>query len=81
LTALGRNWDIESEVCFNAQLASQSLRWYPADVIPQITQVPEGVSEVKFRSDLQVAAEIATDVFALEGEFPYDISNGGQNGA
>lgn len=79
LAALGSNWDTESGVRFDSRLARQSLRWYPAEVIPQVTNVPVGVSEVKFKSDLQIAADMSADSFSLHGELPHSIARGGQH--
>ena len=50
---LGNNWRAAIEDRFDQELAAQSLAFFEADVIPSVNpELPPGVSDVRFRSDL-----------------------------
>lgn len=59
LKALGNSWADARTKCFDLQLAEQSLAFYRVEGIPRITaDLPQGISEVKFRSDLSLATSV-----------------------
>ena len=64
---LGKNWAADSKIGFSDDLAQQSLKWYQADAIPQVTSSPDGVSEIKFKSDLQIAVNMLEQDFGQAG--------------
>jgi hypothetical protein len=66
--SLGRSWGVGSRIKFSTKLASMSRRVYRAGAIPQINDVPTGVSEVEFVSDLEFAPTVlAPEMAAFYG--------------
>jgi hypothetical protein len=59
LLALGETWQEARQRAYDAQRAAESLAFYNADEIPKVDgDLPEGVSEVRFRSDLSLVSPI-----------------------
>lgn len=59
LHALGETWQAARQRGYDAQRASQSLTFYNAEDIPKVSgNLPDGVSEVRFRSDLAFVSPI-----------------------
>lgn len=53
ITTLGESWQQGLQVRFDRELAESSLRFFDARVVPKIDpQLPPGVSDVRFKSDL-----------------------------
>ena len=49
---LGVDWYRATQDRFDYELANDSLRFYEASAVPSVTVCPDGVSDVRFRSDL-----------------------------
>ena len=65
---LGENWTSASRDRFDYELAKDSLRFYNASVVPSTpSSLPEGVSEVRFRSDLTSAPTAKPEEYTIEG--------------
>lgn len=62
--SLGRTWGVGSRIKFSSKLASTSRRVYWAWAIPQIDDVPIGVTEVEFVSDLEFAPIVSAPEMA-----------------
>jgi hypothetical protein len=59
LSALGSSWQQARALAFDEQLAIRSLAFYDARDIPRLPlELPDGVTEVRFRSDLSQGAPI-----------------------
>jgi hypothetical protein len=59
LSSLGSSWQQARGLAFDEHLAMNSLAFYDAQDVPHLPQeIPEGVSEVRFRSDLSLATHI-----------------------
>ena len=66
IATLGGNWASESTISFDLDSARQSIRWFKTDVIPKVAELPAGVSQVKFKSDLQNSPDTPIDSLALK---------------
>ena len=66
IATLGSNWPSESNISFDLNCAKQSIRWFKTDVIPKVAELPTGVSQVKFKSDLQNSPDTPIDSLALD---------------
>lgn len=59
LSALGNTWQQARCLAFDEQLAITSLALYDVRDVPRLPkEVPNGVSEIRFKSDLSLATEI-----------------------
>jgi hypothetical protein len=59
LAALGSSWQEARRLAFDEQLALSSLRLYDVRDIPRVPfQLPEGVSDVRFQSDVAVGTTL-----------------------
>jgi hypothetical protein len=59
LRSLGNSWLDARAISFDPQLAKQSLAFYDVQDIPRVgSQLPSGITEVRFRSDLSVGLNI-----------------------
>jgi hypothetical protein len=57
---LGENWNNQAGYRYDLEQAAHNLRFYDIEEIPKITEsIPLNVHDVKYRSDLQVAAELS----------------------
>lgn len=53
---LGDEWRNSVEMAFDAELAAESLRFYPVSAVPSLSgAIPIGVSDIRYRSDLSWA--------------------------
>jgi hypothetical protein len=66
IATLGGNWPSESTISFDLDSAIQSIRWFKTDVIPKVAELPAGVSQVKFKSDLQNSPDTPIDSLAVD---------------
>lgn len=65
---LGDAWQQASDTRFDERLAEESLAFYETSEIPSVNpNLPVGVSEVRFRSDLTEAAPVESSVYRIEG--------------
>lgn len=70
LKALGNFWVDARTKCFDLQIAEQSLSFYRIHDIPRVAaDLPHGISEVKFRSDLSFAAPVDIARYCVTGTF------------
>ncbi len=59
LSSLGNTWQQACSLAFDEQLAVASLAFFDVRDIPRLQQeVPNGISEIRFRSDLSLATRI-----------------------
>lgn len=59
IETLGDDWKIARDRAFDSQLALTSINFYDLDTIPRVHKKhPQGVSEIRFRSDLSHAKPI-----------------------
>jgi hypothetical protein len=65
IATLGSNWPLESVISFDLNSAIQSTRWYKTENIPRVDSLPVGVSQVKFKSDLQDSPDTPIESLAL----------------
>jgi hypothetical protein len=66
IATLGSSWPRESVISFDIASALQSIRWYKTEDIPKVASIPAGVSQVKFKSDLQDALDTSIKSLALK---------------
>jgi hypothetical protein len=60
LRSLGNSWSDARAMIFDPQLAKQSLAFYDVQDIPRVgSQLPTGITEVRFRSDLSLGRTIS----------------------
>ena len=72
LEALGNTWLSARAKCFDQFLATHSLKFYFTDDIPRISpELPEGVSEIRFRSNLDLAPQ--ADIHLSNSDVLFDI--------
>ena len=65
---LGANWRAGVEANFDSELASDSLRFYKADAVPSLTSdIPHGVSDIRYVSDLTEAQALYIGEMLEEG--------------
>ncbi|WP_309707467.1 PD-(D/E)XK motif protein [Armatimonas sp.] len=65
---LGDSWRLASDERFDIELAKQSLRFYDAKNVPSIPpDIPPGVSNIRFVSDLTNVTQIDLNVFSGKG--------------
>lgn len=65
---LGENWRHAIEESFDRSLAEESLTFYALDSVPKIvTDIPSGVSNVHFRSDLSEVAPVDVTTYRTFG--------------
>jgi hypothetical protein len=51
--SLGRSWTVAADEAFDLQRAEESVQFFVPDDIPSVSaDVPAGVTDVRFRSDL-----------------------------
>lgn len=76
---LGENWRAAVDDRFDRQLAEDSLQFYESNAIPSVSpNMPVGVSDVRFKSDLtDVAPAVPTTYRALGGLFGAALSSVG----
>ena len=67
IQALGDQWASIARVGFGLADALSSLKWYHARAVPRIVDVPRGISEVKFISNLELAEEASRDSLVRQG--------------
>ena len=66
-STLGTDWRSGVEAAFDSELASESLRFYAADAVPSLaSDIPSGVSDIRYVSDLSGAEALSADEM-LEG--------------
>lgn len=59
LAALGTSWQEARQIAFDEQLALSSLQLYDMRDIPRVpSQLPEGVSDVRFQSDVALGTTV-----------------------
>jgi len=60
---LGSDWERARSLSYDMRLAKQSFRFYRTEDIPKVSDdLPNGVSEVRFRSDLSAVPELDFDI-------------------
>lgn len=65
---LGDNWRAALDERFDRQLGQGSLRFYESAAIPSVDpELPDGVSDVAFKSDLSEVESVERDVFRQMG--------------
>ena len=65
---LGDAWQQASDACFDERLAEESLAFYETSGIPSVNpNLPIGVSEVRFRSDLTDIPPAESSLYRIEG--------------
>ena len=68
-TTLGTDWRTGIEAAFDSELASESLRFYPVETVPSLPQeLPSGVSDVRYVSDLSEAEVLSIEEMLEQGE-------------
>lgn len=67
MDTLGNSWELGLASCFDEQLALDTVRAFDAAVIPSVGEVADGVSEVRFRSDLTFAPAMKASEVAVAG--------------
>jgi len=66
IQSLGDAWEEALSVTFDPKLATQSLGFYNVQDIPRVSALnPDGVSDIRFRSDLSLAQPIGRDSGAV----------------
>ena len=61
-STLGIDWRVGVEAAFDSELASESLSFYAVEAIPSLpSNIPPGVSDIRYISDLSRAQAIARD--------------------
>jgi Putative PD-(D/E)XK family member, (DUF4420) len=67
-TTLGDSWRDALEVRFDYECAEDSLAFFEVTSIPMVTRnLPIGVSDVRFKSDLSASSFVAIQEFASQG--------------
>ena len=57
--SLGIEWRASAQAGFDSELASDSLRFYAAENVPSLSsEVPSGVSDIRYTSDLSTAQSL-----------------------
>ena len=65
---LGDAWQQASDIRFDERLAEESLAFYETSKIPSVNpNLPVGVSEVRFRSDLTEVIPAESSLYRMEG--------------
>lgn len=66
--SLGSDWRSGIEAAFDSELASESLRFYQVEDVPAIrSDIPSGVSDIRYISDLSAVDAVARDELLEEG--------------
>ena len=67
-STLGRDWRYGQKEKFDRQLARDTLAFYDAQCIPMVnTNLPSGVSDVRFKSDLSEVSVVDTKSYRVMG--------------
>ena len=67
-STLGIGWRAGVQAAFDSEVASESLRFYSADAVPSLTSdIPPGVSEIQYVSDLSGAQALNIDEMLEDG--------------
>ena len=65
---LGENWHLAEEERFDMELAVRSLSYYNPTSIPKVNpNLPAGVTDVHFRSDLSAIAAVSLNQYRAFG--------------
>ena len=68
-STLGTDWRTGVEVAFDSELASESLRYYMVESVPSLpSDVPTGVSDIRYASDLSAAQALSDEEMLANGE-------------
>lgn len=68
-STLGTDWRTGAEAAFDSELASESLLYYMVESIPSLpSDVPTGVSDLRYISDLSVAQALSDEEMLASGE-------------
>lgn len=61
-SSLGSNWRSGVEASFDSEIASESLNFYQAGVVPSLpSDIPQGVSDIRYVSDLSAAQALTIE--------------------
>ena len=68
-STLGADWRTGIESAFDSELASESLRYYTVESAPSLpSDVPTGVSDIRYISDLSAAQALSNEEMLTSGE-------------
>ena len=68
-STLGTDWRAGAEAAFDAELASESLRFYTVEAVPSLpSDIPPGVSEIRYVSDLSGAQALTATEMLGNGD-------------
>ena len=68
-STLGTDWRTGAEAAFDSELAAESLLYYMVESIPSLpSDVPTGVSDLRYVSDLSVARALSDEEMLASGE-------------
>lgn len=68
-STLGTDWRIGAEAAFDSELASESLRYYLVESVPSLPpDLPTGVSDLQYVSDLSAAQALSDEEMLASGE-------------
>lgn len=68
-STLGADWRTGVEAAFDSELASESLRYYMVESVPSLpSDVPTGVSDIRYVSDLSAAQALSDEEMLAGGE-------------
>ena len=69
VSTLGTDWRTGVEAAFDSELASESLRCYKVESVPSLpSDVPSGVSDIRYVSDLSGAQALSDEEMLENGE-------------
>ena len=69
VSTLGTDWRTGVEAAFDSELAAESLRYYMVESVPSLpSDVPIGVSDIRYISDLSSAQSLSDDEMRERGE-------------
>ena len=68
-STLGTDWRTGVEASFDSELASESLRFYQVEEVPSLpSDVPHGVSDIRYVSDLSGAQALSVEEMCGSGD-------------
>ena len=68
-STLGTDWRVGVEAAFDSELASDSLRFYTVEAVPSLPpDIPPGVSDIRYVSDLSGAQALAGEEMLGNGD-------------